>query len=271
MVNQVIAYIIAVLADRYGIQLHALCVMSNHTHDVATDPYGNIVEFQRDCHALIARHINAIYGDFESIWAREPTCRLECAEAVDVFDKIVYTMNNPVKARLVAHGKNWPGLRGAWPQKPRIIRRPKGFFRGSHDGGAWPERATLTFSRPPGREDLADDELALTLRDALGEQEQRVRHTVQAEGKRFIGRRAVLAQSRYAYPHSQDTRGNARPQVAARSKWARIEKLRNSRAWLDAYDAAKQRLKDGCRDVLFPYGTYKLRVYYRIACQPPPA
>ena len=42
-VNQVILYIVAVLAQRY----------SNHGHDVETDPEGRIVEFQRDCHALI--------------------------------------------------------------------------------------------------------------------------------------------------------------------------------------------------------------------------
>ena len=32
-VNQVIEYIVAVLAARYGILLHCLCVLSNHMHD----------------------------------------------------------------------------------------------------------------------------------------------------------------------------------------------------------------------------------------------
>ena len=53
-VNNAILYIIAVLAMRHRMLLHALCVMSNHKHDVSTDELGHIVEFERECHALIA-------------------------------------------------------------------------------------------------------------------------------------------------------------------------------------------------------------------------
>ena len=68
----------------------------------------------------------------------------------------------------------------------------------------------------------------------------------------------------------QSTRGGIRPQVAAKSKWVRIERLRRNRLWLEAYEKAMRRFKAGERDVVFPYGTYKMRVYYGVLCEPPP-
>ena len=52
--------------------------------------------------------------------------------------------------------------------------------------------------------------------------------------------------------------------------WARIEKLREDRVWLEHYEDAKARVRAGEPSVCFPFGTWKLRVYYRLACQGPP-
>jgi len=269
-VNRIVEYVIAVLAARHGILLHALCVLSNHLHDVATDPEGRIVEFRRELHALLARHINAIYGEFEGFWSREPTCRIECVTPEDVLDKIIYTLANPVDALLVKTGRRWPGVWGAWPAKPRTIRRPAGFFRPEEDGGTWPEEVTLEFHRPPGFDHLSDEQLATLLREKLAEREEQIRARARAEGRRFLGRTAVLAQSRYAYPSTPGKRSGVRPTVASKCKWALIERLQRNRGWLERYETALQELRAGNRNVVFPYGTYKLRSYYRIACSPPP-
>ena len=268
--NQLIEYVVAVLATRYRIQLHALCVLSNHVHDVASDPDGRIVEFRRDLHALLARAVNAMHGDFESVWAREPTCRVICVEPDDALDKVAYTMANPVAARLVEHGHSWPGVRCAWPKRPRTIKRPPGFFRDEDEGGTWPETATLELHRPPGYDQLSDEELADVIRRAIDQREESARRAARASGKRFLGRRQVLAQPRTAFPSSSETRFGLRPTVAARSMWARIEKLREDRVWLEHYEDAKARVRAGEPSVCFPFGTWKLRVYYRVACQGPP-
>ena len=269
--NQLVEYVVAVLLERYRIQLHALCVLSNHMHDVASDPDGRVVELRRDLHGLLARAINAMHGDFESLWAREPTCRVTCVEPEDVLDKVAYTMANPVAACLVAHGHSWPGVRLAWPRKPRIIKRPPGFFRDGEDGGSWPETATLELHRPPGYEHLSDRELAELIDRATFEREEAARREARAAGKTFLGRRGVLAQPRTAYPTSGEKRFGLRPTVAARSHWARIEKLLANRAWLDAYETCKARHRAGELRIVFPYGTWKLRVYYGLACEDPPA
>ena len=200
---------------------------------MATDPDGRIVEFRRDLHALLARHINAMFGEFESIWSREPTCRVECAEPADILDKIIYTLANPVEALLVERGHNWPGVRRAWPMKPKKIRRPPGFFRSEDDGGMWPEEVTLTFHRPPGYDHLSDDELAALLRETLHRREDEIRKTAAKAKKKFLGRRAILAQSRHACPTSREKRFGLRPQVAARWKWARLEALQRRKDWLE--------------------------------------
>ncbi len=270
-VNQAIEYIVAVLVGRYGIALHALCAMSNHFHQVASDPDGRRVEFDRDCHALLARIINALHGEFESLWAREPTCRVSCVEPADVLDKIAYTLANPVEARLVAQGRSWPGVRRAWPASRRTIRRPDWFFRDQVEGGAWPDEVTLELHRPPGHDHLSDDQLAALLAELTERREAAARDAARRAGASFLGRRGVLAQSRHGYPATSEKRFGLRPTVAARSRWARIEKLLADRDWLARYQAARERLKAGLRSVLFPFGTWKLHVYYHHPCEPPPA
>ena len=268
--NQAIQYIVAVLAQRYGIRLHAFCVMGNHTHDVATDPFGRIIEFQRDCHALMARVINSMHGDFEGFWSREPTCRVECLEPDDVLDRITYTMANPVSAGLVAYGHTWPGVRGAWPMKPRVTRRPPGFFRDQESGGQWPEEAVLEFHPPPCGAASSEADLADLVRCAIDERESLARSAARTAGRTFLGRAGVLRQSRYAYPATGEKRFTLRPTVACRSKWARIERLRRDRAWLELYDAAMGCVLAGENNVVFPLGTWKMRVYYGHICGPPP-
>ena len=200
--NQIIAYVIAVMAERWNIRVHALDVLSNHLHNCVTDPDGNIVQFQHDCHQFIARALNATYGDTESMWASEQTSQVHCVEPSDLINKIVYTMANPVQALLVRFGYSWPGVRRCWPAKPWVIKRPHKFFVGEEFGGKWPAEVTFSMSRPPGVDHLSDDELAELLAAEIHGREQRFRDQYDAEGKSFLGRRAVLRQSRYGRPRT---------------------------------------------------------------------
>jgi hypothetical protein len=115
-------------------------------------------------------------------------------------------------------------------------------------------------------------ELPLTLPAELGavaavlsELRDRV-HAVELEraaergrtGSRVLGRRAVLAQSWRDYPSSVEPWRNLRPQVASRSKWARIEALLRNRAFAVEYASARERWRDGIPAV-FPPGTYWLQ------------
>jgi len=264
--NRIVAYVVAVVAARRNIQLHALVVMSNHWHVCLTDPDGAIVEFQRDCHQFIARAVNAHHGEFENLWSCASPSRVECESADDLIDRIAYTMANPVEACLVRHGASWPGLRRAWPSKPRAIKRPSRFFRGPEDGGDWPEQAVLALVRPPGYETLSDDELAGAIRAAIDQREQRFRTQYDAESRPFLGRRRILEQSRHACPENREPRFRLSPRLACRNKWRRIERLQANKRWLGGYRRALAAWSAGDREVVFPAGTYQMRVRHGVHC-----
>jgi putative transposase len=58
--------------------------------------------------------------------------------------------------------------------------------------------------------------------------------------------------------------------VAAKSKWARIEALQRHKRFVAAYREAFE-ARRGEVDVLFPFGTYQLRVLGLVRVEPPPA
>jgi hypothetical protein len=239
--------------------------MSNHWHLCLTDSEGAIVDFQRDCHAFIARALNASDGEIESLWASpQQGSRVECEEASDLIEKMVYTLANPVEAGLVAHGKSWPGVRHAWPMASRTVRRPKRFFRGEERRGKWPEVATLTMARPPGYGELSDEALADLIRRLVCEREERFRRLYRARRRPFLGRRGVLAQSNKACARTGPELFSLNPKVACKDKWRRIERLAANRAWLDCYHRALSCWRAGDKSATFPLGTYKMRVLHGV-------
>jgi REP-associated tyrosine transposase len=62
------------------------------------------------------------------------------------------------------------------------------------------------------------------------------------------------------------TRRKLNPRVASVDKWKRIEALSRLTAFLGAYREAWKERRDGSRDVLFPAGTYLLRIDHGVRC-----
>lgn len=269
--NQIILYVFAVVARRYGLKLHALCVLSDHYHLVHSDPDAKTCRFTQDAHSLTSRHINAAHGDFDRMWSGEQTNHVELAEPSDLVDKIAYTMANPVAAYLVRYGSSWPGIRMAWPTKPKRIKRPPGFFRSREDGGRWPEEIELEFHRPPEYDDLSDIELANRIKKAIEDREDRIRRYADEHKIKFLGARAVRKTSRYDHARSPEKRFGIVPTLASKDRALRITRLRERRAWLDAYAEALRRWCAGDHDVVFPPGTYKMRVVHNVNVEPAPA
>jgi hypothetical protein len=54
--------------------------------------------------------------------------------------------------------------------------------------------------------------------------------------------------------------------VAAVDKWKRLEALARVARFVREYRAALRALKAGVRDVVFPAGTYLMRVAYGVRC-----
>src|SRR5512138_2349039 len=129
--NQTFLYVLALAADRYGIAVHAFCVLSNHLHTVVTDPHARLPAFQQLLDGLVARAVNASLGRWEAFWAPDTYSAVRLVSPRDVVDKTAYVLANPVEAGLVAAGSAWPGV---WSAPERIggealvVERPKQFF-----------------------------------------------------------------------------------------------------------------------------------------------
>lgn len=265
--NQVFLYLLALAAQRSGVQVHAYCVLSNHFHLIVTDPDARLPAFEQYLDSLVARVLNRALGRAETFWGPNSYSAVALTTPLDVLDKAAYVLANPVAAGLVRRGREWPGLWSApeWIGGSALrAPRPK-FFFGSNS--YLPEVAWLQLVPPPGFESA--EEFQRALGSALAEREAKA-----AEGgRRFMGVVRVLAQNPYARPHSarqhsKDGRGALNPRVAALDKWKRIEALKQLVEFLRAYREAWLQLRRGVAGVVFPAGTYHLRVEHGVACAP---
>ena len=259
--NGLFLYLLAVAARRFGIQVHAFCVLSNHFHLVVTDPRAQLPAFHQFLDALVARALNASLGRWETFWAPSSYSAVTLVSPSDVLDKAAYALANPVAAGLVRAGCLWPGLWSApeWIGARTLeVRRPKHFF---DEKGTLPEQASLQLTPPPGfaspeefRDQLA---AALAQREAQAERDAR---------SGFLGVARVLAQKATGRPAPGEPRRTLNPRVATRDKWKRIEALGRLVEFLRSYRSAWAARRTGRADATFPPGTYLLRVLHGVPC-----
>ena len=269
LTNWIFSYCVAVAAARYQIQVHAICVLSNHWHAVVTDPHAQLPKFLWWVHLYVAKCVNASHGRWENMWSSEPTSVVRLETDRDVFDKIVYCLVNPVAAGLVAHGEKWPGLRTSPMELAGAeaeVERPKVLFR---EDGPTDKTAVLRIVRPPIMAMLTDAQFAERIAAEVAAQEAAIRDDFARKQRRFLGVRAVLRQFPYDRPRSKEPRCELSPRVAAKDKESRIAALRRLKAFWKAYREALRSWRQGWREVVFPAGTYAMRVLHRAACAPP--
>jgi REP element-mobilizing transposase RayT len=265
-VAAIFGFVLAVAAERYGILVHVYCVLSNHYHLVVTDPHARLPEFQRYLDGLVARAVNCSLSRWESFWDPDSYSAVRLETAEDVLDKVVYVLANPVAAGLVRRGREWPGL---WSDPERIggdalvFERPKGFFR---EQGPMPLSARLELRPPPAFE--KDASFVDTLRRRLAEAEDRAMAELSRNGRSVLGAERVLDQRPSSRPPGIEPRRTLNPRVACRNKWRRVEALRRLTGFTKAYAKALEQWRGGKRKVLFPAGTWLMRVQHLALCSP---
>jgi len=258
LANQTFLYILALAASRFGIRIHAFCVLSNHYHLVLTDPHARLPAFGQFLDSLVARALNASLGRWESFWAPNSYSAVALPTPQDILDKASYLLANPVAAGLVRSAQDWPGL---WSAPGRVgsvfhARRPRHFF---DPKGLLPESVPLELSAPPGFSSA--EAFRRELAAALVEREAAAR-----QGKSFLGVAGILAQRPTGRPASREPRRGLNPRVAARDKWKRVEMLGRLVGFLTSYREAWQARRAGQKRVIFPAGTYLLRVLHGVPC-----
>ena len=186
LVVQIILYSLAYTANKYGVVLHEFIAMANHTHVTATDPRANRPAFLQLFHSLVARAVNAAFGEWDALWSAQPYSAPRLLEPDDILRKLVYVLANPVAAGLVRYCKDWAGPT-SWNMEygvPVKIARPPVFF-----SDKMPEEVELVIHRPPGlRPDLDDRELRALVRERARDEERKIMGKMLEAGRTSLGR-----------------------------------------------------------------------------------
>jgi REP element-mobilizing transposase RayT len=265
--NNAFVYCLALAATRAKVRVTFSVAMSNHHHTGIHDPDGNFPVFTEHFHGLLARCQNAHLGRFENFWSSESASVVHLVDPNDILDKMTYAFTNPTAADLVDSVEEWPGVttfHATLSGGHITATRPRHFFR---DDGQMPEVVSLPISRPCGFDSLGQEEWANLVTESVRAKEANHRQWRTVNGITVLGRAGVLRQNPLDSPSGHAPRFQMSPQVAAKNKWARIEALKRNRIFIERYRDAFLGHVAGLANVVFPFGTYWMRKFAKVACE----
>jgi REP element-mobilizing transposase RayT len=265
--NNAFVYCLALAAKRANVQVTFSVALSNHHHTGIHDSDGNFPVFTEYFHGLLARCQNTYLGRFEGFWSCEATSVVRLVEPNDILDKMTYAFTNPTAADLVDTIEEWPGVttfQATIAGGDITARRPRHFFR---DDGSMPEVVSLSIARPQGFQDLGQSEWANLVTERVRSKEAEHRERRAARGITVLGRSGILGQQPSHCPESHAPRFQMNPRVACKSKWARIEALLRNRGFIEKYRDAFVDHMAGLAGIVFPFGTYWMRRFGKVACE----
>jgi REP-associated tyrosine transposase len=267
-ITQLITYALAVSARRFGVEVHALCAMSTHVHIVVTDVKGVLPSFLRNFHRLVALGVKVLRAWEGPVWGHEATSVVRLATREAVLAKMVYTLVNPVAAGLVARAQDWPGA------KVRVADIGRGVLRAARPGfyfdpanPAWPDVADLRITLPPGIEAWKAKAFRRQVAAEVAREEAKARAERSSRGAPVPGAARVLEVSPFDRASSLEAFGERNPTFAVGR--GNMDAWRCAagalRAFRSAYRSALDRWRTGLRSVVFPAGTWWMRVLHAVA------
>jgi REP element-mobilizing transposase RayT len=261
-IKQLYLYALAVCARDFGVLVHAVNLMSTHSHLVLTDPRGHMPLFNRQLNRLVSLGTKVLRKWEGPVWDHERPSVVELLTAQAMLEKLAYVIANPVTAGLVRQAQDWPGVT-VRPQdmgrRTLKVRRPDVFF--DPNNPKWPETIELTLSLPPVLEEHFS---ASRIRQAVGDEverlEQQARKDIRARKWRVYGPDRIRRMSPYQRAKSFEPLRDRNPTFAAgrgqRAVFFRA--VQELRAFRRAYREALERWKEGMRNVWFPAGTWAM-------------
>lgn len=266
IVVQIFLYVLGFLAQKHGIVLHAFVMMSNHYHLVLTDVRGVLPKFTQDLNSLLARVLNALRGRRENFWSSDKPSYVTLEAIEDILRKCAYVLTNPVASGLVRSRKEWPGAISRVEQidgEVLTIKKPRFFF-----GKSFPEFVEIRLVPPPDLGELSAEEFQSDLLDLTEARQEELQEERAREGKGYLGRKKVLEQSAFDAPKGAGGYSGEHTSIAAQDDETRREAIERLKRFISEYRAALAEFRAGNRDVVFPAGTWKMRVLFGVRCEP---
>jgi putative transposase len=266
-------YCLGIAARKFGIVVHAACLMSTHSHEVVTDVRGVLPRFLQEFHRLLALTTKALRGWPGEVFDKRSTGQHALLTPDAIVEAIGYLIANPVESGAVRYAKDWPGAitlpRDVGMRTVRV-ERPTCYF--DRDNPRWPTIVELALEMPAG---LAIDHGARQARERIADRVREREHRAWRESKRtglpFLGTRRVVRQSHTKRATTFEPVRRINPQfaIAGNRSVARAAVLR-IRLFNAHYDEALAAWTAGRRDVCFPVGTWWMRVHHGARCGPAP-
>jgi putative transposase len=273
VVNEVVLYCAFRAAAVTGVEIHWLFVHTNHMHLGVTDPGTQLSAFMQAMNRMIAKCLIEHYEQthphehLDALWSRRSFSDVKLLTPNAVLQEMVYSLTNPVKDGIVRDYRSWQGLCSRpsdWAHAEREAPRPRLFF--DQDDDAWAS-VPYRFTVPPMLRDRPLDQLIADVDTLLRDEQQALCAKHAAEGRRFLGLKAVLAASPFDSPSSRRPKGKTNPTVAAGGDRDLLRAgIRLVRSFRERYREAWQAYRAGTRDARFPAGTLKMRLLHGVCC-----
>lgn len=262
-------FLLAIYSNHYNIKLIAAVVMLNHYHLLGLDEEGRLPHFMQTFDALMARILNCIHGTEGTVWCANGYTPLEPMSDEASINRLDYLIENPLAADLVKYLKDYPHIRVREDDILREIEieRPDFFFS---PRTKLPKKVTLRFHKLPALSHLSDEEYCKHIAERIKAAERRHIERRKRTGDTVMGCKRILKVRREDRPRKNRTWFKLRPQIAERNKRLRVAAIAALKEFRQRYREALAAWHAGQRDVLFPYGTWKMRIAFGVRVEPPP-
>jgi REP element-mobilizing transposase RayT len=270
VMKEIIVYLLAMAAERIGLQVHAVCAMSTHIHLVVTDVEGKLPDFLGFFHRMVAC-CTMVHRQWDaSVWDSSPTSVVRLVTKAAMVEKIAYVIANPVTAGLVRHAHEWPGATVLVDQigsGKLSARRPKVYLNPKNPD--WPAEATLSIVLPPGVEPGGEDGFRKQVAAEVTRLEERAHAEMEEQGRGVLGAEQAREVPVTARATTVEPRIGLNPTFAVGRGHGELgaQVAAAARAFRAAYRAALDRWCAGIRDVVFPVGTWLMRELHHAAVE----
>ena len=263
-------YLLAVIANRHGILVHGVTLMSTHEHLVVTDVRGCLPRFLAELHRTVALCVKVLRKWEGEVWDGGKTSVVELRTTQAVIEKLAYIAANPVAAGLVRRATEWPGITTLpkdLAQTTWTAQRPTVYLDEANP--SWPQEATLKLS-PLSLSGMTEQQIRGAVGAELARLESEAQARVLTKGWVFVGAQKLQRLSPFARARSWEPLRALNPTFAVgrsqkRAFFAATQVLREFRV---AYREALDAWRCGIRNTVFPRATWLMRAVHHVAVSP---